>query len=1197
MPEGWGLTFPTKTASCNKTENPLPITRRSFREDHRMRRIDQRKGPLALRGVFGWAYAIGFLLSLVSATAISGQEFRASISGQVADHSGSVIPGAAVTALDTATGQTYSTKTDGQGAYNLLDLLPGAYTVTVKAQSFQTAVFNNVVLESAQQRGLNVGLNPGTVTEQVVVTASGQLLDTVSASTGGVIDQVKVENMPSTGRQVWDDIALTPGIRTVATDPFDLTPRNNGNAYTVSGVPSDANAFFVNGAPVSDQGKWYFSPEQDAVQEVQASANPYDAQYGRTAGGAFNANVKSGTGKFHGSIYDYYGNEALNANYYANDLFHIPNGLDIRNTFGGTVGGPIIHGKTFLFFGYEGFRQNYPSPAVDSVPPMAWRTGNFQGSGYTIYDPATTTCVAKNTSGSCTKYNRQPFSGNVIPANRISPVGQAILALYPEPTAAGSTGNYAITGARIFTYDQYVGRIDQTFTDKTRMYALYTGQKNGGTSGQGNGFPNAANTAVHPSGFDYNVILGVTHILSNSMVLDFKASLGHTYTETITGSALTSNFTADKLGGLQLPPNGSTSHQNIAPQVTATGYTQMFGNTDTGSADADADVQLGMTQTIGRHALHYGVEAMDVQAATIGIPGTPNGTFAFTPLFTQQDPNVTNPTQGNAIADILLGIPSSGSFTWNTKTFGTYHYYAVFAQDDFRIRPNLTVNLGLRWDVNKSPSDRHNRMNGNFCLTCTNPYTQQINYANFPTLQKPLLGGWTFAGVDGVPNGPFNVQWNDWQPRVGVSWAVNHLTVIRGGFGIFYSWPFMNFTSNGFSQTTSYIASLDGNLTPSSYFFSGTPYPGGAIEPTGSSAGLETQAGQAITYNNTDRAIRKTNHWSFGVQHELPHSLLIDIEYIGSRTSGLPVSTGQDVVPASLQQSCLQDASICNNNVTNPFRGVLPSNTPLGASATIQAWKLARSYPLFNGITATQEPIGTSHYNAGIIRLERKVKTLDFIFNYTYSNWIDRANYLNDGQQANGAFIDSSLTSDLDPSDVRHYISGNVAYPLPSTRYSGFRGAVLNNWLVDSTVLWGTGTPLAIPSASLTGAPGCTSYNPVGGQTRAHWFNNNVSCYQPLGQWQPRTAPLHVGYLRNPATFYWNPAFHKRFSLPREGAYVQFRMEAVNGANHPNFGAPNETLSSAPKYTPSTDWTGFGTLPTSQIGSPRAVIASLRITF
>lgn len=458
---------------------------------------------------------MGLVIVLVGSAATtmmaSAQEFRATITGQVADSTGSVVPGAAVSAVDASTGQIYSSKTDSQGQYSLLYLLPGTYTVTITAQNFQAAVFKNVLLESAQRRGLNVTLSPGTVTQEVIVSATGAILDTVSASTGGVIDQVKVENMPSTGREVWDDVQLTPGIRGVSTDPFDITPRNNGNKYSVSGVPSDANAYWVNGAPVSDQGVWYFTPEQDAAQEVQAAANPYDAEYGRTAGGAFNANIKSGTDKYHGSVYDFYGNEALNANFWQSNLNHIRNGLDIRNTFGGTIGGPVIRDKTFFFAGYEGFRQNYPVPAVESVPPQQWLTGNFQGSGYTIYDPATTTCVATNSSGGCTQYTRTAFANNTIPTGRISKIGQAILAMYPAPTAPGSTNNYAIAGARSFSYDQYVARVDQTLTSMTRMYGLFTIQKNGAHN-PGNGLQNEATTSSVPTGWDWNIITGFTHI-------------------------------------------------------------------------------------------------------------------------------------------------------------------------------------------------------------------------------------------------------------------------------------------------------------------------------------------------------------------------------------------------------------------------------------------------------------------------------------------------------------------------------------------------------------------------------------------------------------------------------------------------------------------------------------------------------------
>ena len=315
---------------------------------------------------------MGLVLTVLNASGAFAQEFRASITGQVADSTGAVILGATITAVNVDTRVTSSTESNNQGIYSLLYLLPGTYTVTVAAENFQTMVYNKVVLDSAQQLGMNVALKPGNVTQQITVTAGPVDLDTVSATLGGVIDQARVENMPSTGLMVWDDLAFTQGMRSTAGQPFNLTPRNNGNTYGVAGSQTDENIFYLNGAPVSDQGNWYFTPNQNATQQLQAGVMPYDAQYGRTGGGAFNANVKDGTNAYHGAIYDYYGNEALNANTWIGDLSNIRKSVNIRNTFGGSFGGPVRRNKTFFFGSYEGFRQDQPGVATDSVPLPAW---------------------------------------------------------------------------------------------------------------------------------------------------------------------------------------------------------------------------------------------------------------------------------------------------------------------------------------------------------------------------------------------------------------------------------------------------------------------------------------------------------------------------------------------------------------------------------------------------------------------------------------------------------------------------------------------------------------------------------------------------------------------------------------------------------------------------------------------------------
>jgi len=1137
---------------------------------------------------------LAIILAVNPPSRLHAQEFRASITGEVMDPTGAVIPGATIAAANVDTRVQFSAKSDAQGVYSVLYVLPGTYTVTVGASGFQTMVYNKVVLDSAQQLGLNITLQPGAVSQQVVVTVGSVDLDTVSATTGGVIDQTKVENMPSAGLMVWDDVSFTEGIRSASANVFNLTPRNNANLYAVSGAQSDENVFYMNGAPVSDQGSWYFTPNQAAVQQIQASAMPYDAQYGRTGGGAFNTNVKDGTNAFHGAIYDYYGNKVLNANTWINKLSGIPNPTNTRNTWGVESGGPIRKGKTFYFFSYEGFHQNEPGTSKDTVPtmgPTGEASGDFAGTGYTIYDPKSTYCLTKNSSGGCTTYGRTAFPNDKIPQADISPIGRAILAMYPAPNQSGLTNNYVILWPTNYEYEQYIGRVDESFSENTRMYALYTHEFDNEATG-GNGFTNAAWTGTIPTSTDYNAILGLTHIFSAKKVLDLKASYGHNASLKVTGNALQENFTADKLG-FNMPAVGTTSHQNIVPSITVTGATALFGNTANGTADADANFSGSITQLLGRHSLHYGGEFMDIQAAPTGVLGSPNGSFTFNSIYTQQNPNKAGTGQGNAFADILLGYPSSGSITWNEPTFVTVHYYGAFIQDDFKVLKNLSLNLGIRWDVNTSPRDRHNRINAGFCSTCTNPLSSQINFVNAPELQSPLLGGLQFAGVGGEPGAPFHVHWNDWQPRVGFSWAAIRDTVIRGGYGIYFPWQSLAVDDIGFSQTTSFVASLNGGLNPNNYLNSGTPYPGGAIAPSGASGGLATNAGNAITFNDLNRRLRMTQHWSFGFQRKMPGGTVLDVEYLGTNVHGIPVSTPLGVISNSLQQQCSADLSICNTNIANPFYGVLASSTSLGASSTIPAWELMRAFPLFDGVTDSRLPIGSSHYNGLDVRVERRLRSLDFVFNYTYSNWIDRDSYLNSGN-----FVDASLTKELDGSDRRNYLDINLVYPVPGIRKGGAIGYLTNGWLFDSTVLWGTGNPLQLPSGNFAfGTPGCNSYAPVGGQTRAHWFNNNESCWSQLGTWGAQTQPLAIGLLRGPAFVYWNPSMNKVFPLKPEGLSAQFRMEAVNGANHPTFGAPSTALATPPAFSPSTSWTGLGTLPTSTTNTQRQAIASLKIFF
>jgi Carboxypeptidase regulatory-like domain len=1149
---------------------------------------------------YTWIVVVSCFAFLALLVPARGQDFRASITGQVADSSGAVIPGASVTAVNVDTQLTYPTKADKEGVYSLLYLLPGHYTVKITAQSFQTMVYNNVHLNSGQKLGLNVTLMPGAVAQQVVVKAGAVDLDTVSASTGGVLDQMKVANMPGTGGLAWEDMVFTEGITLSSNAPFGTTPRARQNDANVAGVTHAQSMYYLNGAPDSDQGVWFFVPSQTSIAQLQAFVMPYDAQYGRTAGGVFSANVSGGANgglfnpnvnggasPYHGSVYDYLGNSFVNANSWSDGLTGSPKGRSNRNTYGAESGGPIRKNKTFYYASFEAFRQLNGTLSRDTVPPTAWLNGDFTGSGYTIYDPLSTYCAKPAAGGGCTTYARKPFPNDIIPTARMSPIGKAILALYPSPNvSSGFTNNYLVAGDTTYAYTQYIGRVDQSFSDNTRMYGMFALQDDSENT-YGNGFNNAAQTTVVPTDRYFIAILDLTHILSPSKVLDLKASYGHDNNRSLNGLALQKNFLASNLG-FNMPLVPTTPKQNIAPVINISGMTSLIGNTNPGNGTVNADFTGSITQLIGLHNLHYGAEFLDIQNYPTGFLGNPNGTFTFSDVYTRGNPLKAVTGQGNEVADTLLGYPASGSVGWDEPTFLTTHYYGLFIQDDFKVLPTLTLNLGLRWDVYKSPRDRQNRINGGFCFTCVNPYTAQVNYGVAPGLQNPLLGGLQFAGVAGVSNTPFRVRWDDWQPRFGFSWAVLPNTVIRGGYGVYNSWEDLSVGTTGFSQNTPYVASLDGNLTPDENLNSGTPYPTGAIEPTGAAAGLETDAGNGFSYYDPNRGIPMTQHWSFGIQQKIPGALFLDVEYLGTYVHGLPVSTQMNVISTAQQQACYASGAVCNTNVPNPFFGVLARNTSMGASATIPSWELERPYPLFGTVLDANAPSGVSRFNSLNVRVERTLVNLDFVVNYQYSNWMDKNSYLN-----NGTFRDSSLWKGLDPDDRRNYVDANIVYPIPGTRKKGVLGFLANGWLTDSLLVWGTGFPLPLPSANFT----CSSLAPAGGQTRAHWFNNDESCWTDLNTWQPRTTPLSIGSLRQPQFLLWNQAFHKQFALPREGMFLQFRMEAQDAPNHPTFGAPSLDNATPPAFSPTTSWTGFGTLPAGQNNNPRALLSSLRLIF
>ncbi len=822
------------------------------------------------------------------------------------------------------------------------------------------------------------------------------------------------------------------------------------------------------------------------------------------------------------------------------------------------------------------------------------RQGNFAGTGYTIYNPASVHCVKFNSSKQCITYNRSPFPGDTIPLADINPIGQAIVNTYPLPNRPGDFNNYAVAGPRNLGYGQYLIRVDRDFSQSLRVYGLYI-RENDFNNSSGNDFPGPGSTMSQNPTFHNDAMLDATKTFSPSLVGNFKVSFFRWVNGNVQDVAVQQNFTGSKLAGLKMPFVPTTTHQNIVPTISPSGFTGIFANTFNSSVENQWYFSPSFAQVVGRHTLNYGFQYNVIEEGGTGVPGQPNGSFSFNGQWTRLNPLTATKDSGLSMADLLLGDPSSGSLSWDHFNYISFRQYGLYVEDYYRVRRNLTLDLGLRWDGYSAPTERHNLINGPFCLTCTNPYTSQINYTAYPNLPNPLTGGFLPVATDGRSRSAYGIAEDNWQPRVGFAWAITPKTVFRAGFGIYTDYGLSGTETYGFNQGTFYIASLDNNLNPSGYFASGIPYPNGVLSPVGASAGLETNAGNGITHYPGTEHVEWTQHWMADIQRQLPWRTRLDVAYAGSHSHGLGVGQNQDVITTAEQQACFQDNAICNNLVSNPFYGVLPLATSLGSSPKLPAWELMRPWPLFNGISLSGDN-GYSNYNALQIQVDRKIYSLDYVFDYTYSNWMYANNYLN-----NGAYISPALYYGPAGNDVRHLITSTVVWPLPFGKGKllfrsahGVLGGFLNHWLLDTMVDWHTGFPEGVPAANFVTGPGCVSYAPPNGQTIQHWINNNPNCYQNLAQWQPRTTPENLSYLRQPSQFQMDAALEKRFAIPWEDMFLQTRIEATNATNTPQWGGPNLNNNS-PVNCSGVTCTGFGTIQPSDVS--RIVTISMKLTF
>ena len=1169
------------------------------------------------------------LLGMACAAVAFAQDYRATILGQITDPSGATVPNALVKATRLDNNQSVEARSSADGVYSIPFLNPGTYRLEASAPGFATMRRESIVLQTADKLNIPLKLQVGDVSQEITVVGEQETIDTGTASRGLNFDPIKTQEYPLNGRQTYMLLALTPGV-IFTQEQFGATGFSGtrgwdvNSSYKINGGRTGTNQFLLNGAPISDKdGTWQLAPNVEAVQEFKVMTNTYDAQFGRFNGGLVNTTLKSGNNEYHGSVFEFFRNSVLDANTTQNNRVGAVRGKHNQHQYGYATGGPIPgrKNKDWFFTSLEGWREVIPFSRVSDVPPAALRDGqHFSDFGFKVYDPLTTHCEqAGNPTCAGSRYIRDLFPEDKIPAGRISPIGAKILSYYPAPNgnfdalaqnffATGNTGRYH--------YNQPMGRWDHNFGQNDRFYALATYQHGYEFRNQTGFAPPAGSGDIFSQRTDQNYVADWTHVLSPTSILDIRGSFGRftslfpRYTDF--------SFTADKLGIKQVIHSPSVTG-NTAPVVTVQDYSRLFGisNSDVAawSTYNQWDFAPSLTMTRGKHSLHFGVE-LNYVAKGANNPGNAYGQFNFDRFWTQQLRDQGQGSKdGSPVAALLLGLPSNtgndaSRVDYRDTFYRTRPYYGFYTQDDWRITPTFLLNIGLRYDIQIPWIERYNRLNAGYDFNNKNPLSDQIiakwtqlkaqydadnpgaKY-KYPDPPAAIYGGLLFAGVQGQPRRPYDTDWNGIAPRVGFAWQFAPKTVLRAGVGIFYQPQTQENTTTGFTQSTTYVRSLDGVLPSGGLtgpYSLEQPYPNGLLPVAGASLGLLTHVGNGISFDTRGVPMPRSYQYSVGFERELPYAIVIEVSYSGNYTIHNTQNFNFDDVSQADRAIGVSDPNYLNRQLPSPFFGLLPASSGSGASQTINAFELLRPIPVFRGITNNTLPINHYRYDALQVRFEKRLAggaksgILTAVVSYTFSKAFEQNHRLNNTNPL------EEPIRELDNNDKPQSLAISGVWDLPigkGRRWANVSNPaaslLISNWRMTWIFTYYSGYPVGWPDNVYLCGP---SYNAPGGQNADHWFNNDRSCYQTRAPFTYRVVPDRFPNIRNPSEPQMNMSVEKTIPF-RERYSLQLRGEAFNIGNTPILQGPSTDFNSPQ----------FGGLPLTQNNFPRLVQLAAKFVF
>ncbi len=1118
------------------------------------------------------------------------QSFTSSITGLITDPSGAPVQGAHVVLKNMATNDVHSIQSDANGAYDFQNLPPGTYQITTTAQGFKTFTQENLVLRANTGASVNVSLEIGGTQQKIDVTAASILVDTETANNSVTMDSHLIDALPNSTRNPLNFVFAVagtteaPGGQTQKSGTLDQLSSNFG----INGGRTGDEEILIDGAASQalDWGGLIVSPLQDSVQEQQIIQNTYDAQYERGGAGIVTLITKGGGNQFHGEAYDYLQNSALNANSWYNNRNGIAKGQFKQNQYGGNISGPILKRWNLFFFGgYEGLRQpNTQSTGLITVPTQAERGGDFShtlnsdGSPDLIYNPFLTT-TASNTTG----YTRAPFAGNVIPGNLFNPVGVKMASLFPLPNRPGlalnNQQNYYAQGAGNFLNDKMDTRVDWKQSSNHRMFVRWSDRFR-----QDQTLPcffcNGADTGVNQTNNGFQVVLNDTITPSPTWVIDTFASYSR-WQEAHTAQG----YGVANASTIGLAP--SLFQSPVLPVISSDGPYSSLGNSTYERFVRYSDsVQVNLTKQLSKHTLKFGA-SFDVQQ--INVINEAAGNFNFSSAQTSCDPdpsgvcsalNFTSTLSGNPIASMLLGTASGGGQGINPDPAESVHTYGAYIQDQWRVNPRFTVNIGLRYENQRPATERFNRLTY-FDPGVVNPVSAQVA----PILGHPVYGGFEYANS----NNRYGWYPNNYNPapRVGLAYKITDKLVARAGAGIFYL-PTSALIGDdggqqiGFSSSTSYVATNQNGFVPANLV--NNPFPQGINQPTGSSQGLLTQVGSGINgiwlkgYHPTPY----TEQWSFDLQYQVSSHAVAEAGYTGNRGRKLlygNISLDADQLP----DQYLKLGQQLDTQVPNPWLGIVNPNTYYGSptTTTIAYNLLLRPYPQFTNLQYTRSlPGARSAFDAMYLKYNQTFSNgLSLLATYQWSKALDNGPEDNFGwatgatewRDANNTMLDYNISTHDVPQSFATALVYDLPYGKGKTWGSNAPAAlreVLGNWQVSSVIRIASGLPLvAVTNGSSNnlnnyGFPGPQLPDLVGNPVPSNrnpnnWINPNAyatlgSLYGPVNSlYMLGNAPQRMTQLRERAARNVDLSAAKNFGGER--LQVWLRGEFINAFNYAQY--------------------------------------------